>query len=425
MPVRKFSFLFFVCSIIAGIIGAVMGEWLLNTYYGVWPNLLLMGVYFAQLALLFGLFCLMAELIHPVINVRSWRLEYSGFSWKVLAPATLVMLFAAGLIFQFLYSLNFSTVKPPDDIVMVLDISDSMNKTDPKHESLKAAAKLIDHMKPSHRASVISFNNGATVTKSMFPISDKNESTDAREQIKGLKYDGGTDIASALKTAMKEMDDNHMQGRKPMVILFSDGYSELELDAVVKPYQDQEIIINTIGMSKIDSGGARLLKSLASRSGGSFHDIKRANELTNVFEKIYLENQDRLLMTERYGLFKDSLYLAVLRVVLITIIGGLFGLALGMIFDNRYLAKSYTVTGLISGILAGLVLEMGLQGSAILSGFPSRMIADILLTALTGLGTMIIPIREKFSGITGRQPTGADFSAKDPSAKRDRFSKGF
>ncbi|MBO0961665.1 VWA domain-containing protein [Neobacillus sp. MM2021_6] len=409
MPVRKFSILFFVCSIIAGIIGAISGEWLINTYYGVWPNLLLMGVYFGQLALLFGLFCLLAELIHPVMNGRSWRLEYSGLSWKVLTPSTLVMLFAAGLLFQFFYSLHFSPVKPPDDIVMVLDTSNSMNKTDPKHESLKAAAKLIDHMKPGHRASVISFNDKAAVTKSMFPIVDNNESADARVQIRGLHYDGGTNISAALDTALKEMDDNHMPGRKPMVILFSDGYSKLDLAAVVKPYQDKEIIINTIGMSKIDNDGARLLKSIASRTGGSFHDVKKANDLPNVFEKIYLENQDRLLTTERYGLFKDSLYLAILRVVSITIIGGLFGLALGMIFDNRYLAKSYAVTGLISGIFAGLVLEMGLQGSAILSGFSYRLIAAILLTALTGLGTMIIPIREKFSGTTGRQPTGTDF----------------
>ena len=425
MPVRKFSFLFFVFSIIAGFIGAVIGEWLIESYYGVWPNFLLMGAYFAQLAFITGLFCLIAELISPIINGRSWRLEYSGLSWKVLIPSTLIMLFTAGLIFQYIYSLNFSTVKPPDDIVMVMDISDSMNKTDPKRKSLKASTKLISNMKSNHRASVISFNDEASVTKSMFNISDKNETLDAREQIKGLEYGGSTDIAGALDTALKEIDDNHKPGRKPMVILFSDGYSELDLTKVAHPYQDKEIIINTIGMSKIDKSGAQLLKSIASRTGGSFHDVKKANDLTNVFEKIYLENQDRLLMTERHGLFKNSVYLAILRVVLITIIGGLFGLVLGILFDNRYLAKSYTLTGLISGLLAGIVLEAGLQSSSIMSGFSYRVIADILLTALTGLGTMIIPIREKFSGMTKRPAAGADSSVTGTPSKRDRFSKGF
>ncbi|ETI69512.1 vWA domain-containing protein [Neobacillus vireti] len=424
MPVRKFSFLFLIFSIIAGFIGAVIGEWLLETFYGVWPNILLMGAYFGQLAFIVGLLVLLAEIISPVINGRSWRLEYSGLSWKFLVPSTLVMLFAAGLIFQFLYSLNFSSVKPPDDIVMVMDISDSMNKTDPGRESLKAASKLISNMEPAHRASIISFNEKASITKSMFSISDKTERSAAAEQIKELEYYGGTDIAGALDTAIHEIGDHQEKGRKPMVILFSDGYSELDLDAVVKPYQNEDIIINTIGMSKIDRGGAQLLKLIASRTGGSFYDVKKADELTNVFKKIYLENQDRLLVTERHGLFKDSLYLAVLRVVLMTLIGGLFGLALGIVFDNRYLAKSYGITGLISGLLAGLVLELGLQDS-LMSGFAYRMAAAILLTALTGLGTMIIPIREKFAGRPGRNVGGSEFSVRDSSSKKNHYNKGF
>ena len=424
MPVRKFSFLFFVFSILAGLIGAGIGEWLLESYYGVWPNILLMGVYFAQLAFFSGLFCLAAELITPMINGRSWRLEYSGFSWKVLVPATFVMLLVGGVLFQFLYSLNFSNVKPPDDIVMVLDISDSMNKTDPDHESLKAAGKLITNMKPDHRASVLSFNEQAIITKSMFKISDKKERADAIKQINLLAASGSTDIGNALDTAIQEIDDHTQAGRKPMVILFSDGYSELDLDAVVKPYQNKDIVINTIGMSRIDKSGAQLLQSIASSTGGSFYDVKHANELTHIFEKIYLENQDRLLVTERHGLFQDSTYLSVLRVVLISIIGALFGLALGIIFDNRYLAKSFCLTGMIAGFLAGLVLELGLQAN-MLSGFSYRVTADILLTALTGLGTMLIPIREKFSGRTNRGGGVTDYSARSTAPKRETFKKGF
>jgi Ca-activated chloride channel homolog len=424
MPVRKFSILFFVFSLIAGLIGAVLGEWLLQSYYGVWPNILLMGAYFGQLALTMGLLCLTAELISPVINGRSWRLEYSGFSWRMLVPSTLVMLFAGGLIFQLLYSLNFSNIKPPDDIVMVMDISDSMNETDPEHESLKAASKLITKMKPEHRASIISFNEKAVITKSMFNVSDNHEREDAIEQINKLQASGGTDIGNALDTAIQEMDTHQKSGRKPMVILFSDGYSELDLDAVTAPYQDTDIVIHTIGMSNIDKGGAQLLTSIASRTGGSFYDVKNTNELTNLFEKIHLENQDRLLVTERHGLFNHSTYLAVLRVVLITLIGGLCGLALGMIFDNRYLAKSYSIAGLIAGLFAGLVLELGLQDS-LQSGFSYRLAAAILLTALTGLGTMMIPIREKFSGSRPRQASGTDYSIKGTTAKRDFDKKGF
>ncbi|MEH7306192.1 vWA domain-containing protein [Neobacillus drentensis] len=424
MSVRKFSFLFFVFSIMAGLIGAVIGEWLLESYYGIWPNILLMWVYWGQLALLGGLFCLAAEMITPMINGRGWRLEYASFSWKILVPATFVMLFVAGVLFQFLYSLNFSNVKTPDDIVMVLDISDSMNKTDPGRESLKAAETLITNMKSTHRATVLSFNDNAMITKSMFNIRDKEERADAIKQIKALEASGSTDIGNALDRAIQEIDDHYQAGRKPMVILFSDGYSELDLDAVVEPYQNKEIAINTIGMSKIDKSGAHLLQSISSSTGGSFYDVKNANELTNVFEKIYLENQDRLLVTQRHGLSQDSTYLSVLRVVLFSLIGALFGLALGIIFDNRYLAKSFCFTGLIAGILAGLVLELGLQANT-LGGFFYRITADILLTALTGLGTMLIPIREKFAGSTHRSGRMTDVSTRSSASKRETFRKGF
>ncbi len=262
MPVRKFSFLFFIFSLLAGGIGALIGEWLLVSYYGLWPNLLLTGVYFGQLALIAGLFYLLAELLSPVINGKSWRLEYSGLSWKLLLPASLGMLFVAGIVFQLLYSINFSTIKPPDDIVMVLDISDSMNSTDPGHESHKAAKQLISNMKPTHRAAVISFNHEPTITKEMFAISDKNERADALEKIDQLHATGQTDIALALDTAIKQIDNNQQPGRTPMVILFSDGYSELDLTAVLEPYISRDIVIHSIGMSEIDRGGAQLLKKL-------------------------------------------------------------------------------------------------------------------------------------------------------------------
>ncbi|MEH7250777.1 VWA domain-containing protein [Neobacillus niacini] len=421
MPVRKFSFLFFIFSILAGIIGAVVGEWLLSSYYGVWPNILLVGVYFGQLALIAGLFCLLAEIISPVINGKSWRLEYSGQSWKVLVPATLVMLFVAGLVFQFLYSINFSKIKPPDDLVMVVDISDSMNESDPKKESLKAAKELISTMKATHRAAIISFNDEAFITKEMFPIGDSKEKTDAIEKIDQLEATGLTDIAEALDTAISHIEDNQQPSRTPMVILFSDGYSELDLDSVIEPYTGKNIVINTVGMSEIDRSGAQLLKQIAAGTGGSFHDVNNASELSKVFEKIYLENQDRLLVTERHGVFTDSTYLAVLRVILLTLVGGLFGLMLGMIFDNRYLAKSYVITGLLSGILAGLVLEIGQQGGV--SPLTYRFIAAVLLTAFTGLGTMVIPIKEKYSGpvtATGRPA----FSTRSY-ANKDNVKKSF
>ena len=69
---------------------------------------------------------------------------------------------------------------------------------------------------------------------------------------------------------------------------------------------------------------------------------------------------------------------------------------MGIVFDNRYLAKSFSVTGIFAGLLAGLVLELGLK-NGLFPSFGLRLAADLLMTVLTALGTLFIPVKEKFS----------------------------
>lgn len=64
-------------------------------------------------------------------------------------------------------------------------------------------------------------------------------------------------------------------------------------------------------------------------------------------------------MGERNGSDSGRLLYAVERVLLLTATGALLGLALGLIFDNKHIAKSFSIGGAVAGLLVGLVLEMG------------------------------------------------------------------
>ncbi|TGU93924.1 VWA domain-containing protein, partial [Mesorhizobium sp. M00.F.Ca.ET.186.01.1.1] len=90
------------------------------------------------------------------------------------------------------------------------------------------------------------------------------------------------------------------------------------------------------------------------------------------------------------GATAESTVYAILRVVSLLIIGGLLGLALGLIFDNRHLAKSFIIGGAVSGLLAGLVLEMGLS-SIYLLDVVVRLIACAVLAVILTLFTLFIP----------------------------------
>ncbi|OCA88075.1 hypothetical protein A8F94_09660 [Bacillus sp. FJAT-27225] len=424
MHIRKFSLLLLIFSIAAGIAGTVAGEFILAGLYGVVPSPILIGIYFGVLALLVGLFALLAELISPVVNGRGWRTEYAGFSWKVLVPATFILLFLAGTLFQFLYSINLSKQMPPDDIVVALDISESMLNTDPDRKSFKAAQNLISTMKDTHRAAVISFNDEAAVTQQMFPISDSGARAEAVERIGELQAVGETNIEAALAAAMDEIKANEESGRKPMVILFSDGYSKVNLPSALKPYKDADIAVNTIGMSRFDIEGSGLLRDISAETGGAYYDVRNADELSNVFETIYLNNADRLLVDERRGPLLDSTWLSVLRVLFYTLIGGLIGLALGAVFDNRFLAKSFTLSGLGCGLLAGLLVEIGFKLIPE-TGIFIRLASNILLAIVAGFGTLIIPVREKFSSGSLMRRGGPDIHDKSYGVQGGHERKGF
>ncbi|WP_052947458.1 hypothetical protein [Aneurinibacillus tyrosinisolvens] len=138
---------------------------------------------------------------------------------------------------------------------------------------------------------------------------------------------------------------------------------------------------------------AALLQTIASETGGSYYNVSNAQDLSPVFEKIYYEQQDRYLIGERAGSAKNSTYYAVLRVLLLAGIGALIGLSLGIVFDNRYLARSFSIGGVVAGLLAGGILEIGL-GSPDIPGYPVRLLADVVLAAVLTLFTIIVPLRD-------------------------------
>lgn len=98
---RKINLLLLLFSLIGGFIGYAIGELMLAQWTGDMPRSVLMGLYFGVLAFFIGLGCFVAELVNPHLNGSSWRQRYTGLSWKLFVPATLVLLFVAGWGLQF------------------------------------------------------------------------------------------------------------------------------------------------------------------------------------------------------------------------------------------------------------------------------------------------------------------------------------
>ena len=388
---RKVNGLLFLFSLIGGAAGFAAGEILLSRQEGHMPNILLMACYFGLLGLLTGFMCLLAEMVSPELNGRGWRLRYATTGWKLLVPAAFIMLLAAGALFQTIYGMGLGGRKPAEDIVLVIDKSSSMKETDPGRESIRAAQELIGRMDAGKRAAIVLFNERPELLQPLTNLATEVEKDQVKTRLEGYRPDGQTNIAGALEMALTELA-SASDRRKGMVILISDGYSQVQLDKAVQPYRQEGVAIHAVGMNRTSKDATSLLKQLADQTEGSYHRIDNANELSGVFSKIYELNRGWHLMGERTGTGEGSYYYLTLRILFLALLGALMGLSLGIIFDNRHLAKSFTVGGAFAGMLAGALLEAWMQ-MGIAPAF-GRLLADLTLAAVLALSTLLVPIKE-------------------------------
>lgn len=419
---RKINPLLLLFSLVGGGIGFAIGEFLLRQWGTGLPVIVVTGIYFGILALCIGLACLIAELISPRLSGSSWRQRYTGTSWKLLIPSTLVALFLLGMLFEWVYQLNPGSAKPVKDIVLIIDNSGSMKDTDPNQDRYTAAKNLINRMDEDNRVSVMVFDHATTLLQPFTRVKNQETKDEIIAEIDGLATtDGGTDISLALEDTMTHIQESHDAARSAMVIMLSDGFSETDHARVLADYKQQQIAVNTIGLSLVNPDGAQLLQTIAAETGGQYYDVQNAADLSFVFQKIYDDVGDRSLLTKRTGVMEDSVYYQIVRIAAMLLIGAAMGLALGIVFDNRHLALSFSIGGAVSGVLAGVVLEYGLSGVEV-GDASIRMLACFILAGVIALFTLVIPVKENSRIIRNEQRPGRTGRGQRPN---DSTSRGF
>jgi Ca-activated chloride channel family protein len=428
MKQRKFNVLLLLFGLLGAVVGFIIGELILHKLVGHWPNIVVIGLYFGIMALCIGLGCLIGELISPRLNGHSWRQRYSGLSWKLLIPATLVMLFVAGLLLELGYQVNPEGRKSVEDLVLVIDNSGSMQQTDPDNERLTAAKNLISQMDADKRVAIVSFESNAQVIQPFTPIGTDAEKQAVYAKIDGIQTTtGGTEINLALQETIRQIETQGNAEKGSMVIMLSDGFSELDTQTALAPFIARKIPINTIGLKLAEGEGVALLQNIAQLTGGTYSNVANAQGLTQAFGKIYEKIGDRTLVTERTGEYADSLYFAIYRVTALVIIGILLGLALGLMFDNRFLARNFAIGGVPAGLLTGFILEKGLSGSSI-GDLMIRLVAALVLAAIIAIFSLVLPIaentRRSSGGGTSGTPSGRRRGAPE-GPPRNRRSSGF
>ncbi|MHB8061426.1 MAG: vWA domain-containing protein, partial [Ruminiclostridium sp.] len=349
--------------------------------------------------------------------------KYTSSSWAFLVPLTIVLFFIVGAALQFVYQFNIGKAQNADDIVMLVDSSGSMAQSDPSNQRLQAAQMLVDKMTDENRVSVIAFNQDSQVVQPMIQVNDDKIKQQIKDKIAENLPDGGTDLQRALDFTLKQIDETSVSGRAPMVILLSDGISKIDLKDSIAPFIDRNITIHTVGMMIEDIKGTDLLNNISDETGGNYYSVKDPEELTNVFQKIYMNKDRRLLVDRRNGKTVHNDAYTFLRILFITIIGVLIGTAVGLIFDNKYLVKSFSIGGVASGLIAGVILEVGFINIPMI-GVVYRCMADVALATIFTLFSLTVIMNEKSAAlrdINRESEVGSyrSFSSKEQSSKRN------
>jgi Mg-chelatase subunit ChlD len=180
------------------------------------------------------------------------------------------------------------------DIVLLIDSSGSMKKTDPKDYRKEAARLFISLLGAEDNVGVVSFGDSARQLIPLTPNSQKNRSLlfGATKKISSKEY--STDITGALKKGIEELESSNRKSR--VLILMSDGKLALgdpkkdedsyaELIRTLPEIRKAGIKVHSIAFSELSD--PKLLGDISEKTGGLFRYAKTDRDIHIMFAAIF------------------------------------------------------------------------------------------------------------------------------------------
>ncbi|MBX2956646.1 MAG: VWA domain-containing protein [Cyclobacteriaceae bacterium] len=162
-----------------------------------------------------------------------------------------------------------------NNMVLLLDISGSMNSPDKLPLLKKSVLLLMKMMRPEDQVSIVTYAGKAKVE--LPPTSFKEEARIA-QVIEKLKSDGKTDGTAGIKLAYQVADKNYIRGGNNRIILATDGEFSIGNPTyeMVKKFAGEDIFITVFNFGKTTTS-SKNLQQLAAMGKGNYEYITREN----------------------------------------------------------------------------------------------------------------------------------------------------
>jgi len=162
-----------------------------------------------------------------------------------------------------------------NNMVLLLDVSGSMNTPEKLPLLKKSVLDLLQMMRHEDEVSIVVYSGKAKVL--LPPTSFKNEEK-IKDVIAKLKSEGKTDGNAGLKLAYKVADENYIRGGNNRIILATDGefpVSDEMLD-LVKRFSGEDIFISIFNFG-LRTTSAKNLEQIATAGKGNYEHITKEN----------------------------------------------------------------------------------------------------------------------------------------------------
>lgn len=180
---------------------------------------------------------------------------------------------------------EFSSEKyRPNNVLLLLDVSGSM-KDDNKMDKLKASIRrLVMMLREVDVLTLIAYNSTSWEVLPPTPVTDN---IGIAALVDSLEATGYTNGVKGMETAYESLEKQLISGGNNQLIIATDGkfnsskFSEKEAVQMVKDNSDKGIVLSIIGFGD-DKEAARLMRKLANLGGGSFLQVDKHQDPTEL-----------------------------------------------------------------------------------------------------------------------------------------------
>ncbi len=189
------------------------------------------------------------------------------------------------------------------DVVIIIDTSGSMRKTDSERIAIEAAKLFIDMMETTgSRIGVVPFSDSLGTVINMTDIESQSDKGYIKQEIERLIYTGDTDIGLALQRGYDLLMNAPASNNQKVILFFTDGKIDLPNSSnrtdqdsmndslqVISLATGKGVPIYSIGLNSDGNVDQELITKLSDDTNGRKYIVENAEELPEIFDEIFAD----------------------------------------------------------------------------------------------------------------------------------------